>query len=71
MRFIEDWVSGSATCADYSAGTEGVRLQLIDSAVVEMQDVYRQFNDTQLSRTDFRAVLDGLLRAIMDDPGSP
>lgn len=66
-RFIDDWIRGSAENPGYAAGTEAVRLTLADSAIVVIQDVYGQFHDTQLSRTDFRAMLDGLWHAIDAD----
>jgi hypothetical protein len=62
--FIDDWVMGAALDPAYRSGTEGVRVELVDSTVVLLKDVYGQFQDTQLSRTDFRAMLAGFIQAI-------
>ena len=65
--FVDRWVFGTATDPWYRGGTEAVGLHLVDGAAVELRDRYGQFRNTEMSRTEFRAVLDGLLRALIDE----
>jgi hypothetical protein len=64
--FIDHWVSGAAIDPGFRSGTEAVRLELVDSSVVRLIDMHGQFENTSMSRTDFRAMLDGFLRGMTE-----
>ncbi|MEO3746084.1 hypothetical protein [Plantactinospora sp. B5E13] len=63
-RFTEAWVAGAATDPNFSAGCEAVVFTLVDSVVVRTEARYGHFEAAELSLTDFRAMLDGLHRAV-------
>jgi hypothetical protein len=60
--WVENWVLGAAIRSTFKSGTEGVRLELVDSVSVRMRSMYGHFQEVEFSRTQFRAILDALLR---------